>query len=469
MVEISTEDKLYFIGIGGYGMSGIAQILHQLGYKVKGSDIKNSETIKRLSSLGIPIYIGHKPENIGDSTVVVVSSAVHDDNPELIEARRRNLVVLKRGEMLAYLMNKKRSIGVAGAHGKTTLTSMIGLILDIGGFSPTVIVGGEATDIGGTARLGNGELLVAETDESDGSFLYLFPNIEVITNVDNDHLDYYKDIENIKKAFIKFTEQAKESVFVCGDDEFLKDVTLKREKIKYGLNDYNTYSAKNINLTENGSVFEATKEGKSIGSIELSIPGLHNIRNALGAIAVADWLGIPWDSIYRALKIFKGVNRRLQICDTIGNLKIVEDYAHHPTEIRASLEAVRLLANGKRVILIFQPHRYTRTYYLYREIASSVSIADYIFLLDIYPASEVPIEGVDSGLILNNLLPLNKNSKWIKDREILEYELEKVGLDDSIIVFMGAGDIDCIRKQVVSKLKEKLEDMSQSHLILRSR
>ncbi|MCX7794930.1 MAG: UDP-N-acetylmuramate--L-alanine ligase [bacterium] len=467
MVEISIEDKLYFIGIGGYGMSGIAQILHQLGYNVKGSDIKNSETTKRLSSLGIPIYIGHRPENIGDSTVVVVSSAVHSDNPELIEAKRRNLVVLKRGEMLAYLMSKKRSIGVAGAHGKTTLTSMIGLILDIGGLSPTVIVGGEATDIGGTARLGKGELLVAETDESDGSFLYLFPNIEVITNVDNDHLDYYKDIENIKEAFIKFTEQAKELVFVCGDDEFLRDVPLKKEKITYGLSSYNTYSVKNINLKESGSIFEVTKNGKSIGSIELSIPGLHNVRNALGAIAVADWLGTSWDSICRALKIFKGVNRRLQVCDTIGSSKIIEDYAHHPTEIKASLEAIRILANGKKVILVFQPHRYTRTYYLYREIAKPLSSADYILLLDVYPASEPPIEGVDSGLILNSLSSLNKNSKWIRDRETLEEELEKIGINDSIIVFMGAGDIDCIRRQVISRLKEKLEDMSQSHLILR--
>ncbi len=466
MVEISTEDKLYFIGIGGYGMSGIAQILHQLGYKVKGSDIKNSETTKRLSSLGIPIYIGHKPENIGDSTVVIVSSAVHDDNPELIEARRRNLTVLKRGEMLAYLMSKKRSIGVAGAHGKTTLTSMLGLVLDVGGLSPTVIVGGEATDIGGTARLGKGELLVAETDESDGSFLYLSPNIEVITNVDNDHLDYYKDIENIKRAFIKFTDQAKELVFVCGDDSFLRDASLKREKITYGLDSHNIYSAKNITLTESGSILEVTKEGKSIGIIELSIPGLHNVKNALGAIAVADWLRVSFDSIYRALKIFRGVNRRLQICDNIGSSKIIEDYAHHPTEIKASLEAVRLLANGKKVILVFQPHRYTRTYYLYREIANSVSIADYILLLDIYPASEPQIEGVDSGLILNELLPLNKNSKWIKDREPLEEELEKIGIDNSIIVFMGAGDIDCIRRRVVSKLREKLEDMNQSHLIL---
>lgn len=466
MVEISKEDKLYFIGIGGYGMSGIAQILHQLGYKVKGSDIKNSETTRRLSSLGIPIYIGHKPENIGDSTVVVVSSAVHDDNPELVEARRRNLIVLKRGEMLAYLMNKKRSIGIAGAHGKTTLTSMLGLVLDVGGLSPTVIVGGEATDIGGTARLGKGELLVAETDESDGSFLYLFPNIEVITNVDNDHLDYYNDIENIKRAFIKFTEQAKELIFVCGDDAFLRDAPLKREKITYGLDIHNIYSAKNITLTESGSILEVTKGGKSIGIIELSIPGLHNVRNALGALAVADWLGVSWDSIYRALKMFKGVNRRLQVCDTIRNSKVIEDYAHHPTEIRASLEAIRLLANGKKVILVFQPHRYTRIYHLYKEIASAVSVADHVFILDIYPASEPPIAGVDSGLILNELLPLNKNSKWIKDREILEEELEKIGIDDSIIVFMGAGDIDCIRKKVVSRLKEKLEEKNQSHLIL---
>lgn len=467
MIEISTEDKLYFIGIGGYGMSGIAQILHELGYSVKGSDIKRSETIERLVNLGIPVYIGHNPKNIGDSTVVVVSSAVHNDNPELMEARRRNIPVFQRGEMLAYLMSKKRSIGIAGAHGKTTVTSMIGIVLEIGGFDPTIIVGGEVTDIGGTARLGKGDILVAETDESDGSFLKLSPSIEVITNVDNDHLDYYKDIENIKKAFIQFANQTKEVVFVCGDDQFLKEILIKKEKITYGLSNHNFYSAKDIILTEKGSKFDVLKDGKSVGIIELSVPGLHNIKNALGAIAIADWLGVSWESISRGLKLFRGVNRRLQVCDTIGDSVIIEDYAHHPTEIKASLETIKIMVRDKKIILVFQPHRYSRTYYLYKEMANSISIADYIFLLDIYPASEMPIEGVNSGLILNELLPLNKNSKWVRSNEELENELELLGIDDSALVFMGAGDIDCIRKQIVSKLKEKLENMSQSHVILR--
>jgi len=467
MIEINTEDKVYFIGIGGYGMSGIAQILHELGYKVEGSDIKRSETIERLTSLGIPIYIGHDPKNIGDSTIVVVSSAVHSDNPELIEARRRNIPVFQRGEMLAYLMSKKRSIGVAGAHGKTTVTSMIGIVLEIGGFDPTIIVGGEVSDIGGTARLGKGDILVAETDESDGSFLKLFPDIEVITNVDNDHLDYYKNIENIKKAFIQFADQAKEVVFVCGDDQFLKDISIKKEKITYGLDNHNLYSAKDIVLTEKGSKFDALKGGKSVSTIELSVPGLHNVKNALGAIAVADWLGVSWESISRGLKLFRGVKRRLQVCDTIGNSIIIEDYAHHPTEIKASLEAIRIMTGDKKIVLVFQPHRYSRTYYLYKEMANSISIADHIFLLDIYPASEKPIVGVNSGLILNELLPLNKNSRWIRSNEELESELELLGIDDSVIVFMGAGDIDCIRKQIVSRLKGKLEDMSQSRVISR--
>jgi UDP-N-acetylmuramate--alanine ligase len=278
MIEITTKDKFYFIGIGGYGMSGIAQILHELGYNVRGSDLKRSETTERLAKLGIPVYIGHNPENLGDSNIVVVSSAVHKDNPELIEARRRNLLVLQRGEMLAYLMSKKRSIGVAGAHGKTTVTSMIGVILEIGGLDPTVIVGGEATDIGGTAKLGRGEILVAETDESDGSFLKLFPNLEVITNVDNDHLDYYKSMENIKKAFLQFANQAKEAIFVCGDDQFLREIPFEKEKITYGINRFNLYSAENIILMEDGSSFDVLKNNNYIGTIELSVPGLHNIK-----------------------------------------------------------------------------------------------------------------------------------------------------------------------------------------------
>lgn len=453
MIEISKDDRFHFIGIGGYGMSGIAQVLFELGYNVKGSDIKQSDITERLSRLGISISIGHKPDNINDSTVIVVSSAIHSDNPELIEARRRNLTVLQRGDMLAYLMSQKKSIGVAGAHGKTTVTSMIGIIMEVGGVSPTIIVGGEASDIGGTAKLGRGDFLVAETDESDGSFLKLYPNIEVITNVDNDHLDYYKSIENIKNAFVQFISQARDLVFVCGDDPFLRELKIDKEKITYGLDEGNIYSARNIELNPDGSKFEVLKKGNPIGSVQLSIPGEHNVRNSLGAISVADSLGIPFEAITLGLKSFRGVRRRLQVCDCIGETIIVEDYAHHPTEIKASLESVRLLANGKKLILVFQPHRYTRTYYLYRDMAKSLSIADYVLLLDIYPASEVPIEGVNSGLILKNLLLLNKNSIWVRDRDSLYREILNIGVENSVIVFMGAGDIDCIRKDIVSRLK----------------
>lgn len=453
MIEINKGDRFHFIGIGGYGMSGIAQILFELGYNVKGSDIKQSEITERLSRVGIPIYIGHDPNNINDSTIVVVSSAVHSDNPELIEARRRNLIVLQRGEMLAYLMNQKKSIGIAGAHGKTTVTSLIGVILEVGGLSPTVIVGGEVSDIGGTAKLGRGDFFVAETDESDGSFLRLYPNIEVITNVDNDHLDYYKSVENLREAFIQFISQAKDLVIVCGDDPFLKEIKIDKEKITYGLDRGNIYSARNIELNPYGSRFEVLRGGDPIGSIKLSIPGLHNIKNALGAISVADSLGISFEVIALGLENFKGVKRRLQICDYIGETVIIEDYAHHPTEIRASLEAIRLLAGDKRLILVFQPHRYTRTYYLYKDIAQALSIADYIILLDIYPASEEPIEGVDSGLILESLLPLNKNSIWVRDRDSLYKEILNVLVKNSVVVFMGAGDVDCIRKDVSLRLR----------------
>lgn len=453
MIDISKDDNFHFVGIGGYGMSGIARVLYELGYKIKGSDIKKSEITERLSNLGIPIFIGHKPENINNSTILVVSSAIHKDNPELIEAEKRGIRVIQRGEMLAYLMSQKRSIGVAGAHGKTTVTSLIGIMLEAGGLSPTIIVGGEATDIGGTAKVGRGEFLVAETDESDGSFLKLFPNIEVITNVDNDHLDYYKSIDNIREAFIRFISQAKDIVFVCGDDPFLNELKIDKEKITYGLNEDNIYSAQNIFLNENESIFDVVKSGKKIGSVKLSIPGLHNVRNSLGAISVADFLGVPFDAIASSLESFRGVNRRLQICDQIGESLIIEDYAHHPTEIRASLETIKLLAKDRKVILIFQPHRYTRTYYLHKDMARSLCIADYVLLLDIYPASETPIQGVDSGLILKYLLPINENSKWVKDKNSLDKEIRDIGFENSVIVFMGAGDIDCIRKQVVSKLK----------------
>jgi UDP-N-acetylmuramate--alanine ligase len=453
MKNVTKEDKIHFIGIGGYGMSGIAQILYESGYKVSGSDIKKGEIVERLSTMGIPIYIGHNPKHIEGVTIVVVSSAVHSDNPELVEARYRGLPIFQRGEMLAYLMNQKKSIAIAGSHGKTTITSLIGIILDLGGLSPTIVVGGEVNDIGGTAKLGRGELFVAETDESDGSFLKLFPNIEILTNVDNDHLDYYKNVENIKKAFVQFFNQAKDVVFVSSDDPFLAELKTNKAKITYGLAEESTYTAKNIILNESGSYFEVIKEGESLGRVRLSIPGMHNVKNALGAIAVTDQLDVSWDAIVTGLQNFKGVNRRLQICDYIGDTPVIEDYAHHPTEIRASLEAIKLLAIKKKILLVFQPHRYTRTYYLYRDMAYSIALADYVFLLDIYPASEPPIEGVDSGIILENLLPYNKNGKWIRDNISLVEELKRIDLKDKILVFMGAGDIDCIRKKVLSSLK----------------
>jgi UDP-N-acetylmuramate--alanine ligase len=453
MKGITKEDKIHFIGIGGYGMSGIAQILYELGYKVSGSDIKNGEITERLSSMGIPIYIGHSPRYIEGSTVVVVSSAVHSDNPELVEARKRGLTIFQRGEMLAYLMSEKRSIAIAGSHGKTTMTSMIGIILDMGGFSPTIVVGGEVTDIGGTAKLGNGELFVAETDESDGSFLKLFPNIEIVSNVDNDHLDYYKNIENIRKAFVQFFRQAKDTIFVCSDDPFLAEMKTDKTKITYGLDRRSLYSAQDIELNEAGSSFETIKEGKSLGRIKLSIPGLHNVKNALGAIAVSDMLGVPWDTITMGLQNFKGVSRRLQICDYIGNTPVIEDYAHHPTEIKASLEALKVLANQRKIVLVFQPHRYTRTYYLYKEIASAIALADYVLVLDIYPASESPIEGINSGIIIENLPSQNRNGVWIRDIDSLIGELKRIGLEDRVLVFMGAGNIDCISKEILSSLK----------------
>ncbi|MGC9064897.1 MAG: UDP-N-acetylmuramate--L-alanine ligase, partial [bacterium] len=390
---------------------------------------------------------------IEGSTVVVVSSAVHNDNPELIEARKRGLTIFQRGEMLAYLMSQKKSIAIAGSHGKTTVTSMIGIILDWGGLSPTIVVGGEVTDIGGTAKLGKGELFVAETDESDGSFLKLLPNIEIVTNVDNDHLDYYKNVDNIREAFIQFFRQAKETVFVCSDDPFLAETKIDKIKIMYGLDRRSMYSAKDINLNERGSSFEVIKEGRPLGKVLLSIPGLHNVRNALGAIAVSDMLGIPWETIAMGLQSFKGVGRRLQTCDYIGDTPVIEDYAHHPTEIRASLEAIRILANNRKIVLVFQPHRYTRTYYLYKEIASSIALADYVLVLDIYPASEPPIDGINSGIILENLPSYCQNGKWIKDIDSLIEELKMIGVNDKILVFMGAGNIDCISKEVLVSLK----------------
>ncbi len=466
---------IHFVGIGGIGMSGIAEVLHNLGYEVKGSDIKESETIERLRSIGIKVFIGHRPENIGDAHVVVISSAVSEDNPEVVEARRLHIPVIPRAEMLAEIGRLKYTILVAGAHGKTTTTSLIANILAAGGFDPTVIVGGRLTATGTNARLGGGDFLVAEADESDGSFLKLNPTIAVVTNIDREHMDFFKDMEALKKAFIDFANKVPfyGASVLCIDNPYVRQILpeIKRSVITYGLTEEADVRAGNIEYTELGGrrylSFHIFCKGFDEGRFFVPVIGLHNCLNSLASFIVARELGIDNESIRRGLETFSGIKRRLEFKGFKSGISFYDDYGHHPTEIRATLRAVKegLLgekgdnkALARRLILIFQPHRYTRTRDLIGEFATCFSDADVIFLMDIYSAGEKPIEGISSGLLYNSILQSRMalsspvNIQYIPDREELIRKVLEVLRDGDLVLTMGAGDVWKVGEEILRRL-----------------
>lgn len=437
-------NRIHFIGIGGTGMSGIAKIMMNLGYEVSGSDLKASEALNRLKSSGAKVYIGHKASNVYGADLVVMSSAIPATNPEYIMAKESNIPIVHRADMLSLLMAPKKGIAVTGAHGKTTTTSMISLILEKNDFDPTVVIGGELNDIGGNASLGHGDYLVAEADESDGSFLKLNPFIAVVTNIENDHLDHYKNMDAMKEAFKKFIGNIKEGGFaVLGSDnenvrEIIKEVN--KEHYTFGLNYPADYMAKNIMAYGMESSFDVYFREKFLGRVELHVPGMHNIYNATAAVAVGDRLGINFDGMVRALKMFRGVQRRFQIVGDVEGVKIIDDYAHHPTEIKATLKAAKL-CNPRKIYAIFQPHRYTRTRILAEEFGGAFENADEVILTRIYSAGEAPIPGVTSELIYNALMRNGKQVTYIEEMEAIpDYIVPKLKPGDYVLT-IGAGDI----------------------------
>jgi len=456
-----SSHRIHFIGIAGTGMSALAYILAEKGYEVSGSDVQENISTIRLRSKGVKIYKGHSPENIDNAEIVVVSSAIPPDNEELIAAKSKNIPILHRGELLGLLTKEKKSIIVAGAHGKTTTTSMVALVLENNKLDPTILVGGEVEDIGGNAKLGKGEFLIAEGDESDGSILKLSPHFLIVTNIDNDHLDYYKDVSNIKKTFLQVIEKIPSDgeVLLCSESENIKDILpqIKRPYYTYGFSDAH-FTAKIVELTNNSSEYIVYYKDKEIGREKLKIPGKHNVLNSLSALATAKILGIDLEPAINALGKFNGVQRRLQSKGRIEkNILIFDDYGHHPTEIRCTLQTLKLY--DRRLVVAFQPHRYTRTYFLSEELGDALSLSDVLILTEIYSAGEKPIPGVSGKKIYDIVKEKYPNVEvyFAEDIAGVASKVSEVLKEGDLFLTLGAGDIWKVGEALLSTYSRENE------------
>ncbi|MBZ0198240.1 MAG: UDP-N-acetylmuramate--L-alanine ligase [Ignavibacteriaceae bacterium] len=450
--------KVHFVGIGGIGMSGIAEILLSRGFEVAGSDKSLSEVTDRLASLGIKIHEGHKAANLEDADVLVYSSAVNIDNPEVQAAVERKIPIIKRSEMLAEVMRMQYGIGIAGTHGKTTTTSMVGLTLTEGNIDPTIIVGGKLSGLGGTnARLGNGEFIVVEADEFDRTFLKLTPTIAAITTLESEHLDTYKDLDDIKTAFIEFANKVPFYGFVviCLDEPALQDIIphINKKILTYGTTSQADVRATDISYNEFASSYTVKYKDETLGRINLKIPGLHNVKNSLVAVCIAKELNIDFEVIQKALESFTGVYRRFEVKYN-EEILVVDDYAHHPTETSATLAGIRS-GWDRRLIAVFQPHLYSRTRDFYQEFGRSFLNSDIFICTDVYPAREIPIDGITGELIADIAKKFgHKNVIYIPDKNDVPNALEEIKKDNDIIVTMGAGDIWRYGEKFVELLKK---------------
>jgi UDP-N-acetylmuramate--alanine ligase len=450
--------KIHFIGIGGSGMSGLAEVLLTMGYQVSGSDLKGTEVTDRLVRAGGRVFIGgHHERNVEGAHIVVYSSAVTADNPELRAAIDRGLPVIPRAEMLAELMRMKYGVAVAGAHGKTTTTSLVGAVLLEGGLDPTIVVGGRVHALRTNARLGHGQFLVAEADESDGSFVRLSPAIAVITNLDREHMDHYGTMAGLESAFLEFAERVPfyGLVVLCADDPALTALAprITRRTIRYGI-DTGTIRARNLELGPTGSRFEAMWGDRVMGTVETPMVGRHNVQNALAAITVAAELEIPFGHVQHALSHFQGVGRRFETKGEAGGVLVIDDYGHHPTEIRATLEAARQVGR-ERVLVIFQPHRYTRTRALAEEFGAAFDAADAVLVTDIYPAGEPPIPGVSAELIVGAARSHgHRNVVYAGDLARAEALIRDMVRPHDLVLTLGAGDVTRLGERLVRALEE---------------
>jgi len=438
-------------------MSGIAEVLFNLGYLVTGSDIRPSETTQRLEELGIRIQRRHTKESVKDADVVVVSSAVMENNPELTEAKNRRIPVIKRAEMLGELMRMKYGIGIAGTHGKTTTTSMVGEILSEGGLDPTIVVGGRVVNLGSHARLGNGEFMVTEADEYDRSFLQLTPTIAVVTTLEAEHLDYYKDFEEIKSAFLEFVNKVPfyGRVILCRDEENLRELIpqIERPLTTYGLSSPADLKASSLHFEENYSKFEVQVRGESAEEVSLSVPGIHNVKNSLAAIGVALELDMPWDKIRSGLEKFRGVHRRFEIKGQSKGVMVVDDYAHHPTEIMATLRSAKA-GWKRRIVAVFQPHLFSRTRDFHEEFGKTLLDSNVLVVTDIYPAREDPIPGITGELVFESAKKLgHKNAFYLPRTDQVASFLKKMVKKNDMVITLGAGDVHKIGTELLRSLE----------------
>jgi UDP-N-acetylmuramate--alanine ligase len=443
---------VHFIGVGGIGMSGLAEILRTLEFDVSGSDLKEGETTKRLARLGVRIDVGHRVGNVKGADVVVYSSAIGPENPEMVEAHELGIPVITRAEMLAELMRVKYGVAIAGSHGKTTTTSLVATVLRAAGYDPTVVVGGRMAALGSNARLGAGDLLVAEADESDGSFLRLSPTVAVVTNIDPEHLDFYGSHDKLKDAFIEFVEKVPfyGLAVLCLDHPHVQDLLprVRRRHVTYGLSPQADYSARALSFRGTTTSFVAYKKGAPLGEFGVRMPGQHNVLNCLAAIAVADELEVPLDVMKEALATFHGVARRFSIVAEVNGIALIDDYGHHPAEVRATLAAARRAYDG-RVLVAFQPHRYTRTELCFDDFSRAFNDADRVILTDIYAAGEKPIPGISAESLAASITEHGHHAaSYVGDKYEAGRLLAAEARPGDVVIALGAGDINKILEPI---------------------
>ena len=457
-MKLSRMDRVHFVGIGGIGMSGIAEVLLTLGFTVTGSDLRASAVTERLAARGASIALGHAPQNVGSAKVVVTSSAVRRDNPEVEEALRRGVPVIPRAGMLAELMRMKHSVAVAGSHGKTTVTAMLAHIASEAGLDPTAVIGGKLSSFGASARLGRSDLMVVEADESDRSFLLLLPTLAVITNIDWEHVDCYPTLQDLRDAFLQFANRVPfyGACVVCGDDPNVRAILprVTRRAITYGFGDGCHYRAFPLPCAE-GERFEVRAGDRAPGEVSLKLLGRHSVLNALAAVAAAEEMGVSFTDASRALASFAGAERRFQAKGEEKGVRVVDDYGHHPTEIAATLEAARRLAGGRHMMTLFQPHRYTRLAAFLHDFAEVLSDADLVVVTDVYPAAEDPIPGVDGAALVERMASIGRAPAHLCPQvaDLVSFAAPLLRAGD-LVLTLGAGSITQVGDRLLVALRE---------------
>ena len=451
--------RVHFVGIGGIGMSGIAEVLINLGYRVSGSDLKESDTTRRLTGMGALIAFGHRAENLIHADVVVTSSAVKRDNPEVVAARQRKIPVIPRAEMLAELMRLKYAVAVAGSHGKTTTTSMVATVLNAAGLDPTAVVGGKVNVLGSNAKLGKSDLMVVEADESDGSFLKLHPSISIVTNIDPEHLDHYGSIEQLRHAFVEFCNRVPfyGLNILCLDHPNVQALLpgLEKRFVTYGSAHTADYRVENVQLSGFSTRFRAFRHDEPLGEFTVKMVGAHNALNALAVIAAAEELEVPLETVRQALAEFAGVQRRFTVKGEAKGITVVDDYGHHPAEVKATLAGARR-AFGRRVVAVFQPHRFTRTRDLLQDFATAFNDADVLVLTDIYPAGEEPIPGINSAKLAEKIGAFgHRDVRHVGKRQDVPQALLPLLREGDLVLTLGAGDITQLGPELLAAIEAK--------------